>query len=145
MSGTKLTQLIEGVITLSGITDENTVFETLQSAITNKIKTVGGNTDQKIVDEIQLAVENHYNLKSGALSNSFSCKDRSLTEPKFMWVIIVLHLFKENRSKTKKFISNGLTRQKVYKCHSEYKQLDESIKPDRQLIETFTKIIKTYE
>jgi len=145
ITNNRLTKLIEGFIVLTSIADEKSVYETLHSAIFGKIKKINGNGEQQTVKNIQKLVEVEYDLPKGALNNSFPLKDRELTEPKLMWVIVVLTVFKGDRAKVKRLIANGVTRQKIYYCNAKFTTLSEKIKPDKEIIIKYQKIIHTYE
>lgn len=145
ITNNRLTKLIEGFIVLTNIADEKTVYETLHSAIFGKIKKINGSGEQSTVRTIQDLVEAEYNLCKGALNNSFPLKDRELTEPKFMWVMVVLTIFKGDRAKVKRLIGNGVTRQKIYYCNTKFVSLSEKIKPDKEIIIKYHKLIHTYE
>ena len=130
---------------MSNVAPESEVFDTLIKALNEKLETVNGKEENKTVKKIQSLVEKHYKLRGGALDNSFKRKDRELTEAKFMCVVITLHVFKNDRSKVERLISNGLTRQKVYTCWREFDDLNSSIAYEKELKETYKIIIQSYE
>ena len=145
MAHKKIQHFAEKLVELSNVAPASEVLETLILALNSKLESVNGNEDCKVVKTIQLLVEKHYKIKSGSLDNSFQRKDRSLTEAKFMWVIIVVKLFGNDRNKAERIIKNGITRQKVYTCQRKFDELNENIPNDKKLKETYKIIIQSYE
>jgi len=145
MAGNTLNEFSRKLIELSNVLTADEVYSTLISAINEKLHSTGSSTDIERVKEIQVEVEKVYKLKSGALINSFRLKDRNLTEPKLVWVIVCLHVFDGDRSKVEKLIGNGLTHQKVYTCSRELERLDDKIPHEKKIREIFNTIIKSYE
>jgi len=145
MARKKIQCFAEKLVELSNVAPESDVLDTLISALNKKLESVNGKEDSKVVSKIQSLVEKHYNLKNGALNNSFKRKDRELTEAKFMWVVITLHVFKNDRNKAERLISNGITRQKVYTCKKYFDDLKDRIPYERELKETYKIIIQSYE
>jgi hypothetical protein len=145
MARKKIQCFAEKLVELSNVAPENEVFDTLINALSNKIKSVNGKEENKIVKKIQTLVEKHYQLQRGSLDNSFKRKDRDLTEAKFMWVVITLHVFKNDRNKVERLISNGITRQKVYTCKRTFEELKDKIPHEKAIKETYKIIIQSYE
>lgn len=145
MAHKKIQHFAEKLVELSNVAPSSEVLETLILALDNKLESVNYNDESKIVKKVQSLIEKHYKIKRGSLNNSFQRKDRALTEAKFMWVIITLHFFKNDRNKVERIIKNGLTRQKVYQCKRQFDELKDSIPYEKALKKTFKIIIKSYE
>lgn len=135
------------LIELSYHTSEKEIFQTLTNALDQKLETYGisGDQEQQIVTKIRQLVEDHYDLKKGALINSFNSKERRLTEPKFLWVVISLHVFEGDRPKLLRVIGNGCNRQKIYSCMIAFENLNDKIPHERRIKETYNEIIQSYE
>ena len=143
--GNQLTQFAERLIEFSSVADDSEVYSTLKRAIDDKLSDNGGFADVKLIGELRGLIECEYQLKPNALKNSFNLKDRELTEPKLLWVVVSLHFFKNDRKKIKKLISNGITSQKIYTCIKQFNELSERIPHEKKIKESYTKIIQTYE
>ena len=141
----KIQRFAKKLVELSDHTSEKEIIQTLITALDNKLEAYNGSKDNQVVLKIQRIVEKHYGLKKGALNNSYKRKDRELTEAKFMWVIICLHVFEDDRQKVEKLVSNGITRQKVYTCKRTFDELSDKIHHERKIKETFKLIIQSYE
>jgi len=141
----KIQRLAKKLVELSDHTSEKEIIQTLIVALDSKLESYNGEKDKKIVLNLQRIVEKHYGLKKGGLTNSFKHKDRELTEAKFMWVIISLHVFLDDRKKVQRLISNGITRQKVYTCKRTFDELNEKLPHEKKLKQTYKQIIQSYE
>jgi len=144
MSNT-LTNFAEKLIEFSNVASEEEVYSTLIKAIDNRLNKSSAKNDCFIVQKIQTEVETRYNLQKNALVNSFIVKDRTLTVPKLVWVMVCLYVFDGDRKKVKKLIGNGLTGQKVYTCHREFKQLSDKRESHKKIKEIYNIIIESYE
>jgi hypothetical protein len=145
MSNNKLVTLAERLIECSRFVSQDELVDSLIIFLDEK-KEEHGESDS-IADKIRLHIEKFYELPPNALNNSFNVKDRHLTEPKFMWVMISLHIFKGDRKQVKKFIENGITSQKIYTCNKQFQNLEDiyTEKEAERLRETYKNIIETYE
>ena len=143
----KLAKLAERLLEFSKVSNEGEIVDFLISSIEQKMKLEGISESGIAVFKIRTLVEKHYGLHKTELNNSYLLKDRKLTEPKFMWVIITLQLFHGNRKKTLKEIRNGLSRQKVYTCFKQWNNLSAffSETDSNALKNTYKKILESYE
>lgn len=145
MSKNTLAEYSRKLLELSNVETPEEVYSTLISAIDEKLKSKGSNDDTDRVKDIQSKVEKHYELESGSLVNSFTVKDRRLTEPKLVWVMVCLHIFEGDRKKVKNLIGNGLGSQKVYTCYQQFKNLSENVPHEKKIKTVYNAIIKSYE
>jgi len=145
MSNNKLVTLAERLIECSKFINQDELVDFLISSLNQKKKEHG--SDNNVADKVRVHIENFYCLSPNALNNAFNVKDRHLTEPKFMWVMISLHILKGQRKEVKKFIGNGITSQKIYTCNKEFQNLEDiyTVKEADRLRETYKKIVETYE
>ena len=141
----KLSEFASKLIEYSNVASEDEVYSTLIKAINKELHKTGTTNELELVKEIRNEVEKHYELEKKALANSFNIKDRTLTEPKLVWVMVCLFVFDGDRQKVKKFIGNGISSQKVYTCHKEFKQLSDKVDHERKIKEIYNLIIQSYE
>ena len=151
----KLSEFAEKLIEFSAVASEEEVYSTLIKAINNELDKVGTESDKPLdehhsrdldtVKEIRKMVETQYKLQKRALITAFLHKDRSLTEPKLVFVMVCLFVFDGNRKKVQNLIGRGLTGQKVYTCHREFKMLSDNIPHEQKIKEIYHLIIKSYE
>lgn len=140
----KIQQFAEKLVELSDHHSEGEIIDILITALDGKLEKVNGQREKEIVKQVQRLVESHYKLREGALDNSFKQKDRTLTEAKFMWIVITLHVFNGDRNKTEKHIKNGVTRQKVYTCMKTFEELSDKVPHEKEIKETYKIIIQSY-
>ena len=96
MSNNKLVIFAERLIECSNHISEEELWDFLIGSLDKKLEE-GGEVNS-ISEKIRKHIEGYYNLSPNALNNAFNVKDRHLTEPKFMWVMISLHIFKGKRN-----------------------------------------------
>jgi len=144
-SSKKLAEIGSLLIDFSGIASEEDVFETILSALRHGLEIHGLSEEKSVVEDIRKRIEQHYKLPEDSLINSFKKKDRYLTEPKLIWVIICLKIFNNERSKVENLISNGCSYQYIYMCHRKFQKLDSKYKVDRDILSNYKAIIETYE
>jgi hypothetical protein len=137
-----LSQLANRLIRVIEIYDEKEAYNTVLNALDDKIENSEAETsEQFFVNDIRSQIEKEFELPSGSLKNSFNVKDRCLTTPKLIWVIVVLNKFNFDRAKAEKLIGNGIHRQKIYTCIKEYRELSNKVPHDKLVKQKIDKFI----
>jgi hypothetical protein len=142
MASQKLYIFAERLFECLSSLEQDEILDTLTEALDSKL------TDTpSISQKVRKLVEEEYDLDPTVLDNSFNHKDRNLTEPKFMWVVVTLHMCKGDRKETKRLIGNGVTKQKIYTCNKHFSNLEDiyTEKDANRIKATFEKLIQSYE
>ena len=143
MTDSKKLTFFEKLAEYMKLAPEKEVFDTLNNAIDTELQTLGKSKEKEIVAKIQFFVEKEYSLTKGSLSYCFSQKERHLTEPKKLWVLVVCALITDTKMVIK-YIGNGLTRGHIYRYQDEFLDMSDKLKHQRIFKEKFNKIIKSY-
>lgn len=122
---------------------EKQVFDTLNKAIDQELQDLGSPKQRESVLRIQSFVEKEYKLPRGSLTNCFSQKNRTLSEPKKMWVLVTCTIIKDEKS-VERLIANGLKRGHIYRYQHEFLEMTDRLKHHKIFKEKFNKIIKSY-
>lgn len=144
---TNISKLANKIAELAKIVNSEEVVETLIDAVDKKLESKNADYYTETVSKIRVLIEKHYSLSPSDLNNSFCMKDRKLTHPKILWVILVLEEFRGDRKLTAKHISNGLNSQKVYNYIQSYTNLEETFgtKISIEINKAYNKLKQSYE
>lgn len=123
---------------------EEVAINVMIDAIDERLGSTVGNDAEK-VKIIRELIESQFVLTSAQLDFCFTFKDRAVTIPKLIWVIVSINVLNGDRSRVRRIIGNGLTNQKIYSCLKTYEELNDKISYDREIKQHITSIIELYE